>query len=503
MSSSYSIRNGDGRLGVDSWDNRRYNHSSSSNRWDPTQYAFNPLMGGYPSMGGYSGQIDYSAFLANVANKRAQYDQNSNNFIANNTRFTAAQEQQVAPARKTLDGVDDGSIGFGGATKNFFKGIGNFFKGMICDENGFSIKRTLVTVGITAAAVGICVATGGAAAPILVGIGAALSGAEIAKGAIGAATAKTDAQAEQAWQEIGSGTTGVTLSVLGAKGGLKSAGKMPPGEVSALKATGECLKITGKGIKSGVKAILTHPIKSGSAVIEYGKTARANLTEAFSPVAVKGNVIKAEQHKICTELDRANSRLARAQAAESESAPAPTSATATAPESASVPPKPTVSKEVGEAQAEIEELGAATRRLKKAETYEPTPKGIKALKANIAQLEEQVKIEPTESNSYAIAQAKTKLARAQGDYELSKRLHKPSQISRLAKECQAEIDTRKGKLVKADATEKPILEAEIKEYNARLNTLIGAARKYNLRAVWDLNGSQWRAGLVLANETHE
>lgn len=185
------------------------------------------------------------------------------------------------------DGQDDGKISLGKKCKNFVKGVGNFFKGMVCDENGkFSWKRTLTTAAVAAGAVALTVATGGAATPFLVAAGATIATVQTGKGIYKAATAKTDAEAEAAWQEIGSGTTALVGSVAGAKGALKAAGApVPKGNAitSSLRATKDCIKIAGSGAIKGGKALITHPMQSGRAIrAYYNNTVKPNMTEAFS-----------------------------------------------------------------------------------------------------------------------------------------------------------------------------------------------------------------------------
>ena len=255
-------------------------------------------------------QAQYEKQLAAQQNALAQQkviNQQANTAYVNND--TAANEvavqnniTNVPPSSSQIsgDGADDGKISGGRKFKNFCKGIGNFFKGMVCDENGkFSIKRTLTTAAVAAGAVALTVATGGAATPFLIAAGGAIGAVQVGKGAYKAATAKTDAEAEAAWQEIGSGTTAIVGSVAGAKGALKSAGAaVPEGNAvtSSLKATGECFKIAGKG---GMKAMsgMAHPFKSGRAIKGYWEnTARPNLENAFSYKNGYKNYMNTKEH---------------------------------------------------------------------------------------------------------------------------------------------------------------------------------------------------------------
>ena len=217
------------------------------------------------------------------------------------------------------DLVDDGKISGKKKFKNFMKGVGKFFTGMVCDENGkFSLKRTLTTLAVAAGATALCVATGGAATPFLVAAGGAIGAFQTGKGIYKAATAKTDAEAELAWQSIGSGTTAVVTAVAGAKGAMKAAGKVPASTTpaqpaipashqigsgastgiwtkvsnaassavkatkDALVATKDCYKIAGNGVWEGVKA-LRHPMDAARQVGAYWtNTMRPNLQNTFN-----------------------------------------------------------------------------------------------------------------------------------------------------------------------------------------------------------------------------
>lgn len=210
------------------------------------------------------------------------------------SRQQALATQQAPVQAQTADGKDDGKIGFWQGLKNFGKGVGNFFKGMVCDENGkFSLKRTLTTLVVAAGAVALTVATGGAAAPFLVAAGATIATVQTGKGIYKACTAKTDREAEAAWQDIGTGVTGIAMSVAGAKGALKSAGvsAAPKGNAvtSVLRATGECFKIAGKGSVAAAKGML-HPMQSARAISGYwSNTMKPNLQQAFSWKTAQNN----------------------------------------------------------------------------------------------------------------------------------------------------------------------------------------------------------------------
>lgn len=133
------------------------------------------------------------------------------------TYTSSAQSQVSQTDNGCSDGKDDGHISFwskiGHAVKGVGKTIVNGVKGMFTDSKGnFSLGKTLLSVGVIAASVAfpavglaLCVAGG-------------ISGAvQVGKGIKNACAATTDAQAKEAWENIGGGTFQVAASVAGAK----------------------------------------------------------------------------------------------------------------------------------------------------------------------------------------------------------------------------------------------------------------------------------------------
>ena len=129
---------------------------------------------------------------------------------------------------------DDGKISFGTKVTSFVKGVFKPITNMFSSPGNF-IKGAL---GIAAGAALIAV-TGGAATPFLVAAGVVGGGIKIAQGAIGAASATTDAEAVAAWENMGEGTGVVAASVAGSKAALKKAGVDTTG-MSYAKATKTC-----------------------------------------------------------------------------------------------------------------------------------------------------------------------------------------------------------------------------------------------------------------------
>lgn len=175
---------------------------------------------------------------------------NQNSIFTDNAQATP-QGQEISTQPADEYAADDGKISFADKLKNFGKGLISPITSMFSSPKNFLIGAATI-VGIGA----LTVATGGAITPLLVAGGVAIGGIQFAKGAIGAATAKTDAEAEQAWQNMGTGTVTVAGSVAGAKGALKAAGYETEG-LNALSATAKCFKVAPKSVATSAETILS------------------------------------------------------------------------------------------------------------------------------------------------------------------------------------------------------------------------------------------------------
>jgi len=133
------------------------------------------------------------------------------------------------------DGKDDGKISFGEKLKNFGKGLISPVTNLLSSPKNFLIGTVMIAGGAALLAI-----TGGAAAPIMVALGVTAGAVQLGTGIYKAANAKTDAEAEAAWQGMGAGTTSVGLSVLGSKSALKGAKIKPQG--GFIKSTVQCFK---------------------------------------------------------------------------------------------------------------------------------------------------------------------------------------------------------------------------------------------------------------------
>ena len=127
-----------------------------------------------------------------------------------------AATQKVEQKPQSADALTTGE-----KVKGFFSGIGKSIKGMFCDEKGFSLKRTLTTAAVGAAAAIACTNPIGLA--IVAGTGIISGGIHLVKGISNANSAKTKEEAYAAYEDIGGATFEIAGSVAGAKtaAGLK------------------------------------------------------------------------------------------------------------------------------------------------------------------------------------------------------------------------------------------------------------------------------------------
>ena len=226
----------------------------------------------------YNNDYFYNQYLKN-------HGINTNNQV---TGLIQPQTQNTNTTSNDKYEADDGKISFGKKVKNFVKGIGKFFTGMFTDENGkFSLKKTLKTAALAVGIGAVCVLTAGTAVPALIAAGGVVaSGVGVVKGAVRAANATTDAEAEAAWQSIGSSTTALGLSVVGARAVAKGA---HAAEAAAGRYDG------ARGLVNGVKDVF---VDSGKAIGNFGNGIRTAWTSAAGESitgrlsAVKNNVVE-------------------------------------------------------------------------------------------------------------------------------------------------------------------------------------------------------------------
>ena len=133
---------------------------------------------------------------------------------------------------------------------------------MFTDEKGnFSIGQTLKTAAIAVGVGAVTVLTAGTAVPAMIaaaGIGVSAIG--MGKSIYDIATADTDAEAEAAWQSLGSNTTAGALAVAGAKAVAKGSAANPSefdGIGGYAKATKQVFQDSGKAVSESFNGFKT------------------------------------------------------------------------------------------------------------------------------------------------------------------------------------------------------------------------------------------------------
>ena len=192
------------------------------------------------------------------------------------------------------DGVDDGSIGFIEASKNVLNGGIKFFTGMFTDENGnFSTKQTLKTLAI-GVAIGLATTIpiiGPLVLPSLCAFGLCHGGAEVISGISNAMDAKTDEEAQKAWQQVGSGTTEGIASYTGykASGGFKKSWAKSKADYTALKT-----KFSNNSVKGNSAEIKTNAEQNSTTEPEIKQESNINAEAEAKAKAEADAKAKAE-----------------------------------------------------------------------------------------------------------------------------------------------------------------------------------------------------------------
>ena len=226
----------------------------------------------------------------------------ANNITSAKSKFasisSAADNINFQSSQYVEDGVDDGKISTGSKIKNFFKGIGNTVK------NG--VKSLLTPKGLIKAAlcVGACMIPGvGPFVALGLGaVGVAKGASTIIKGAEAASNAKTDAQAEAAWQNMGSGTFQVAVSAVAMKAGIKGL-KANGGVMQSASMAKESISNLSKTAASKVSEVAS---KAGS----VAKNAASKVTEAAKGATSKaGTVVENTASKVGAAVKDAASAI--------------------------------------------------------------------------------------------------------------------------------------------------------------------------------------------------
>ena len=169
------------------------------------------------------------------------------------------------------DGKDDGNIGFAEGAKSFTKGLlGGIPKAII--------QHPLVSGAAFAVGAGLLFATGGAAAPLLWGVGALATAATAGTNIYKAATAETDGEMKAALE--GTGTAAQSAVLLGATYGTtmnaaKAAGVNTEGNIAqTMKSSAE---VSARNANANYETWTTGVVQPNSNI---GRIQEQALTEA-------------------------------------------------------------------------------------------------------------------------------------------------------------------------------------------------------------------------------
>lgn len=141
-------------------------------------------------------------------------------------------EIQVGKVKKS----NDGKFSFAEAMKNFGKGLVSPLTSMFQSSKSFLIGSATIL-----GSVALVVATGGAAAPLLVAAGVGMGVIQAGKAAYNIAKAKNGDDIEKAFFDIGGATGALGLSLFGAKASLRQAGMETEG-MNAFNGVAKCFK---------------------------------------------------------------------------------------------------------------------------------------------------------------------------------------------------------------------------------------------------------------------
>ncbi len=288
--------------------------------------------------------------------------------------------EELESANKCTDGKDDGKVGFFGAAGNIIKGAAknavSAVKGCFTDKNGnFSPLKTLSTVAMGAA----CVAFP-AVGMVACGIGAVTGGASMAKGVMNALNATTDAEAKDAWEQVGAGGLTLATSVVGAKASFSAVKNSSTAGLAGLDdAAAAIAKQEGKtsawsqleGSENVIQKAGTLGKDMLSSTSNGLKNAKAAVSEAFNTIKEKApeNPFKKKTTAAETGAETATAETG-AETATAETG-AETATAETTPETATTETTPKATSKAKEHRAKLKEakenLKTAEKELKEAQ----------------------------------------------------------------------------------------------------------------------------------------
>ena len=290
----------------------------------------------------------------------------------NSTNTEDVTLEELESANKCTDGKDDGKVGFFSAAGNIIKGAAknavSAVKGCFTDKNGnFSPLKTLSTVAMGAA----CVAFP-AVGMVACGIGAVTGGASMAKGVMNALNATTDAEAKDAWEQVGAGGLTLATSVVGAKASFSAVKNSSTAGLAGLDdAAAAIAKQEGKtSILSQLDDTATIGQKASalgkdmlSSTSNGLKNAKAAVSETFNTIKEKAPENPFKKKTTTAETG--------AETATTETTPKTEVTSETTPETATTETTPKATSKAKEHRAKLKEakenLKAAEKELKGAQ----------------------------------------------------------------------------------------------------------------------------------------
>ena len=348
---------------------------------------------------------------------------------------------------------------------SFIKGVGNFFKGMVCDENGkFSIGQTLKTIGIGAAIAAASILIPGAGTVIAYGA-LAIAAKHGVEAGINLYNAESEEEINNAWENVGSAATEGVFAYAGAK----AAGAKPIHDIRTAGSKG--FKAINKYRKDMYQNIRINGFKGVASKLGEDATTLKDATVA------KVRNIKNETVDNFNNLNNATRNTEKANARYDEKI------------------SKTKGKEKTNLKAQKKSYNEGVDAVKTGNDYETVYKTVQGLKEDMnAARAEASKPNASKAKKQAYQEAKAKYDGAKqvfddrvnsGEFKANKRTQKSN--SNKVEKASKELETAREKLRKNpdDATAKKEYEEASKKYELAKGKKIASegGHKYSTNTV--------------------
>ena len=348
---------------------------------------------------------------------------------------------------------------------SFIKGVGNFFKGMVCDENGkFSIGQTLKTIGIGAAIAAASILIPGAGTVIAYGA-LAIAAKHGVEAGINLYNAESDEEINNAWENVGSAATEGVFAYAGAK----AAGAKPIHDIRTAGSKG--IKAVSKYSKKMYNEYKLDGFKGVASKLGEDATTLKDATVA------KARNIKNETVDNFNNLNNATKNTEKANARYDEKI------------------SKTKGKEKTNLKAQKKSYNEGVDAVKTGNDYETVYKTVQGLKEDMnAARAEASKPNASKAKKQAYQEAKAKYDGAKqvfddrvnsGEFKANKRTQKSN--SNKVEKASKELETAREKLRKNpdDATAKKEYEEASKKYELAKGKKIASegGHKYSTNTV--------------------